>query len=269
MIASTSELHTARSRVLTFEGGLNFRDIGGYTAGQRTVRWGKVFRAGVLCYFTPNDHAPLTELGVRTICDLRRAEEREREPTRWPDSVTKGLFWDDGGTAPTVRGFAAKRPKTAVGMRESMLTLYKALPVWMAPRIKGMFDCIMNGDIPLVVHCAAGKDRTGVAVAVLLGALGVGSATIVEDYLLTNAVGDFESFFKERTSSQLGVADAQRPLLSMEREMRDVLLRADPDYLQAALDLIDGDLGGMDRYLKTVVGLDDRILAQVRDALLE
>ncbi len=154
----------------------------------------------MLTYFTEDDHAPLTQLQVRAICDLRRAEEREREPTRWPHGNVNALSWDDGIVTPTVRGLAADRPKNAAGMLDAMIALYRALPEWMGPRIGGMFSAIaMDGDVPLIVHCAAGKDRTGIAVAVLLRPLGVPEETAIQDYLLTNSSGNFEEFIRSRT----------------------------------------------------------------------
>jgi protein-tyrosine phosphatase len=257
----------SRARLVELEGGVNFRDIGGYRAGNSTVRWGKVFRAGVLCYFTANDHATVGKLGIRAVCDLRRAEERQREPTHWPHA--EALSWDDGATMPTIRGFAATRPKTAAGMRDSMLELYRALPAWMGPRIAGLLECVATERVPVVVHCAAGKDRTGIAVAVLLRALGVDVPTIIEDYLLTNDVGNFERFIDARKDSHLGLADAHQPLLVMPAEMREVLFRADADYLQTALAQIEHDYGDMENYLKACVRLDDRTIARVRELLLE
>ncbi|HWK74278.1 MAG TPA: tyrosine-protein phosphatase [Povalibacter sp.] len=256
-------------RHLKFEGGCNFRDIGGYAAaGGRAVKWGQVYRTGVLSYFTGNDHSSLLKLGVRAICDLRREEEREREPTRWPDASIQALAWKDDANTPTVRGFAAKRPRTAAGMRDAMIDVYRALPAWMAPRIRGLFECIATGKAPVVVHCAAGKDRTGVAIAVLLGALGVSGDSIIEDYLLTNAGGNFEHFILAHQHSQLGLADAHQPLLSMPPEMRRMLFVADPDYLQAALEQIERAHGGLETYLKTSVQLEPATLQQVRDSLL-
>jgi len=257
------------TRLVALEGGCNFRDIGGYSAADgRTVKWGQVYRAGVLTYFTPADHGPLQQLGVRAICDLRRDEERHREPGRWPDSAAEALFWKDDENMPTVRGFAAKRPKTAAGMRDAMIELYTALPLWMAPRLRGLFECVSTGKLPVVVHCAAGKDRTGVAIAVLLRALGVETATVVEDYLLTNEAGNFETFIQTHSDSHLGLADAHRPLLSMPKEMRTALFAADADYLQAAHHQIDTVHGGLDAYLRNVLGLSDDTIEKTRQALL-
>jgi protein-tyrosine phosphatase len=245
------------SRLVSLHGGCNFRDIGGYaTQGGRTVRWGRIYRAGVLSYFTDRDHGTLHGLDVRAICDLRRAEEREREPSAWPHGVNRPahLHWDDGPNTPTIRAFAARRPNTAAGMFDAMIDLYRALPEWMAPRIRGLFDCIANGSVPLVVHCAAGKDRTGVAVAVLMRAIDVPQQTAIEDYLLTNESGDFEAFLRNRHETQLGLTDIHHPLLSMPDDIRRVLFSAHADFLQAAFESIAA-LGGFDRYLEKVVGV--------------
>lgn len=259
---------TLPARILALQGGCNFRDIGGYAAANgQQVRWGRVYRTGVLSYFTDADHAILQSLGVHAICDLRREEERQREPTRWPGEQVQLLHWDDLD-APTIRGFAASRPRTAAGMHDSMLELYRALPAWMAPRIRGFFECVASGRGPVVIHCAAGKDRTGVAVALLLSTLGVSRETIMEDYLLTNDAGDFEQFITTRHESHLGLAIGHQPLLSLPEEMRRVLFAAHPDYLQAAFERIDRDHGGVDGYLNTSVRADSRTLDAIREQLL-
>lgn len=264
---NASTLDSEPARILALQGGCNFRDIGGYYAQDgRRVRWGQVYRTGVLSYFTDSDHPSLLQLGVRAICDLRRDEERQREPTRWPDTQVTQMIWDDGD-APTIRGFAAHRERTAEGMYESMLDLYRALPAWMAPRIRGLFDCIATGRAPVIVHCSAGKDRTGLAIALLLSTLGVDRETIVDDYLITNDAGDFEQFITAR-QGQLGLGDAHQPLLAMPAEMRRVLFAADASYLQAAFDCIDERFDGIDRYLATQVRLDGHTLEAVRKHML-
>jgi protein-tyrosine phosphatase len=264
MSAHCCSAHSEPTRHLTFEGGCNFRDIGGYvTADGRTVRWGQVFRTAVLSYFKPSDHLRLQGLKVRAICDLRRADERAKEPTRWPDRNTHPLSFEDGINMPTIRAFAALRPQTASGMFDSMIDLYRALPEWMSGRIRGMFECIAREHVPMVVHCAAGKDRTGVAIGLLLAVLGVDRSTIMQDYLLTNA-SDFEGFIRSQHQAQLGLADQHHPLLAMPAEMRQVLLSAQPEFLNAAFEQIEV-LGGLDAFLAQTC----QISARTREAAME
>jgi protein-tyrosine phosphatase len=257
-----------RQRVFVLEGGCNFRDIGGYaTTDGRTVRWGHVFRGGVLSYFTDKDHQHLLSLGVRTICDLRRTEERHQEPTRWPGDPVEPLYFDDGLAAPSEREFEQAVP-TVEGMRQAMIASYRTFPVWMQSRLRGLFATLGEGRTPLVIHCSAGKDRTGVAIAVLLSALGVPREVVVEDYLLTNHAGDFEAFVTARHESQLGVGSKANPLLSLPRNVRAQLFLADAEFIQAAFDRIDQEFGGMDAYLSRTLGVDDATLTRIKDLLL-
>lgn len=274
MRALESASQSVRERVLSFEGGCNFRDIGGYlTAEGQLVRWGRVYRAGVLSYFTSQDRTALKNLDVRAICDFRREEERRREPTRWPDETTRTLSWQDRHRdaddvfTPTLRAFAARHPQTAAGMFAAMIELYRALPAWMSARIGGMFSCLAQGRHPLLVHCAAGKDRTGIAVAVLLRVLGVPYQAVVQDYLLTNTCADFETFIRTRDRADLGVTDIHHPLLAMPDDVRRVLFSADAQFLDAAFEQIEDSLGGLDRYLESS-GVTASMLEQVRAALL-
>ncbi len=266
-VADASSGAVNSNRLLTFDGGCNFRDIGGYSGFEgRTVRWGKVYRAGVLSYFKDSDHPQLHRLQVRAICDLRRAEERAKEPTRWPDPNTQPLFFADGTNMPTIRAFSALRPQTAAGMFDAMIDLYRALPEWMSARLRGMIESIAEDRVPMVVHCAAGKDRTGIAIGLLLAVLGVDRATIIEDYLLTNA-SDFESFIRSQHDAQLGLADERHPLLGMPAEMRQVLLSAQPEFLEAAFEQVDR-LGGLDEFLRDICRVSDGTIEIVKQTLL-
>ena len=267
---TTSHPSSQGLRVLKLQGGCNFRDLGGYrTRNGRELRWGCVFRTGVLSYFTPGDNEQLNRLGVRAICDLRRVEERAHEPTRWPDANTQHLSWEDGSAPPTIRSVAANHshPYTATGMHAAMIDLCRALPAWMAPRLRGFFSCIARGDLPVLVHCAAGKDRTGIAIALLLAVLDVPRETIVEDYLLSNTC-DILGFTLAQYQGQFGVTAGDHPLQTMPNDIRSVLFAAHTDYLNAAFDQIAQDHGDVPAYLRTEVGLDEAMRSKVRAALL-
>ncbi|HTE43460.1 MAG TPA: tyrosine-protein phosphatase [Steroidobacteraceae bacterium] len=266
-----TNVHTGQTRhgqrTYTLEGGCNFRDLGGYsTLSGKTVRWGKIFRTGVLTYLTDADHALVGPLDIRAICDLRRAEERHREPTQWRSSVRQ-LSWDDGAAPPTIRALATKHPNTAAGMRSAMIDLYRVLPSWMAPRLRGMFDSIDTDEMPLIVHCAAGKDRTGIAIGLLLAMLGVSRDTIVEDYLLTNQT-DFQMFIRSKQHAQLGLAANAHPLLELPDDVRKVLFAADADYLLATFEQLDKDFGGAKNFLETHVGVTAAQQKRIADRLL-
>jgi protein-tyrosine phosphatase len=150
-------------------------------------------------------------------------------------------------------------------MHAAMIDLYRALPAWMAPRLRGIFSSIAQGDVPVLIHCAAGKDRTGIAIALLLAVLDVPHETIIEDYLLTNACDLVQ--FTVTHQAQPGEAAGDHPLLGMPEEIRRVLFAADVDYLQAALDQIAADHGNILTFLRRA-GVDDAMRSKVQAALL-
>ena len=260
---------TAASGYLPLEGGVNFRDIGGYSAGDgRVIRNGHVFRTGVLCYLTESDGVRLKTLGVRRIFDLRRASERKQEPTCWPDTSVISHTWDDGPEPPSVMRIAKGKEDSVGGMRAAMIALYEALPTWMAPRIRDFLKAIGERQTPIVIHCAAGKDRTGIAVATLLHALGVSREDILRDYLLTNEVANLETFWTSRQGTQLGVSDETQKLSEIAIAKRRALLTADADYLEAAFSQMTREYGSIDAYLERALEVTPTARERLQEALL-
>lgn len=246
-------------RVLLLEGGRNFRDLGGYaTQDGRRLKWGKLYRSGSMADLTEAAYARLAELGVRVICDLRTTSERETSPVDWR-RVPNLSYWarDYDMSFGDLRAVIGSHLPTAEMARAAMVTAYRALPFEQAPAYGELFRRLAANEAPLVFNCSAGKDRTGVAAALILTALGVPEATIVEDYLLSNTAYD-------RSASATGAR-----LAHISQEVTDAILGVDDSYIRAALAAIDAAHGSMEGYLQTELGLTAEALGRLRDHLLE
>lgn len=255
-------------RVLPLAGGCNFRDLGGYRTGDgRRIRPGRLFRSGVMSYLTPGDHLLLTRLKIRTVCDLRRADERKREPTRWPGDVDM-IAWDEAPDVEARSELPWANSTNEDQARDVMITLYRAMPEWLRNRIRGLFEQIARGRTPLLFNCAAGKDRTGLSAALVLHTLGVPRETILADYELTNRAVNLPQFILKHHRAALGLTNDKHPLLAMNPGVRDAIMRADRAYLAAALEQIEIDYGSLDGYLRDVLNVSDRIRNEIRNALL-
>jgi len=234
-------------------GAPNFRDLGGYATrdGKHVVR-GLVFRSDKLSELTPADVARVKALGIRNVVDLRTVEERHREPDAW--------------RAPAVYESPKPSLSATLGLRDPdatpdaaharMVALYARMPADYAEEYAAMFHRLAAGGAPLIVHCTAGKDRTGVASALLLTALGVPRETVVSDYLLTNAR---RAAHPPRVLA-VSVSGAQP-------EVRKALMAADPDYINSALDALERQYGSIDSYMRQALGLTDQEIASLRRRL--
>jgi protein-tyrosine phosphatase len=256
---TTAEL----SPLLPLEGGFNLRDLGGYaTVDGRTVRHGMLFRSGVMSMLTDADEAHLAGLGIATVCDLRRPGERQRDPTRWCEPAGV-LYWsrDYEEVSGVLGALLSGEVADPARMRTKMLGLYREILVDHVPSYRFLFERLAGGHVPLLFNCSAGKDRTGIAAALILAALDVPRETIVEDYLLTNRYADFSRLI----SSGRGGSDK---FGAIDPEVVRPLLAADADYLAVAFDSLDRDHGGTDAYLASI-GVDAPVKARLRELLLD
>jgi protein-tyrosine phosphatase len=236
------------------KGATNFRDLGGYAghAGQ-PVRWGKLFRSDHLGGLTPDDHAQLRALGVGRAFDFRGVHERAAQPYDVPGLVQHSLAIEPTVTQRMDAMAAAGRTVTAEAVAALMRELYRGLVNDQAHRFAELFDHLLADDTPLVFHCTAGKDRTGVAAALILLALGVPRAVVEQDYLLTNEV------FRHPP-----VPHSDTP-----PEALAVLWRVRPDFLASALEAIERDHGGVERYLAQRLGLGEAARKTLRARYLQ
>ncbi len=170
------------SRTLEFEGCVNFRDLGGYaTTDGRQVAWRRLFRADGLNKLTDADRSQLRDLGLTTVIDLRTLDEAAQRGSFPVDDVPVryvGLPLTD--VLPATEDLPDWKEAAYVASR------YGAMVSEGGPVLTEAVQVLASGDsLPAVMHCSAGKDRTGVLSALVLGFLGVPDATIVEDYALS------------------------------------------------------------------------------------
>lgn len=252
-------------RLVPLPGTINLRDFGGYaTRAGGDVRRGRLFRSGHMAHLTPAVHADFHGLGIHTICDLRRPEERAQEPTPFPEHSPRRVEIPiDPGSAIAMRSALADADLHLEDRIRYMVEINRELARDHAEDYARMFEALLAVETGgFLVHCSAGKDRTGFGCALILHVLGVPEETIVEDYLATNDHVDIEG----RVIPMLRRWHGDRPL--PDRETIMALAGVRPEYLRAALAVIEDEFEGMDAYLERTVGLDADARALLRGRLL-
>lgn len=254
---------------LPFETAENFRELGGWPAADgRRVKRGLIWRSGALCHInTPADRKRFEQLKIRVVSDLRSAVERGREPD--PDFA--GVIRHEIGAIRNAEG--GEQPIDAndslhldeKGLKElaqEMMDIYAALPFG-NPAYREIFREMLDGRMPLLFHCSAGKDRTGVAAALILLALGASRETVMEDFLATNSC---------RPGAVRECLDVYRQMLQQWPEMRPILELVSgvrPESMQAVFEAIDRRYACMEDFFAAEYGMGPEQLRLLRDRCLE
>ncbi len=228
------------ARHLNLAGASNFRDLGGYAAEDgRTVRWRQIFRSNHLAHLTDDDAAVLRSLGVKRAFDFRGTGERVEALCGISDITVHSLPVEPTVVAALRAIAAGGTPLSADHAVEVMRDSYRSYVQKNTPRFRALFAHMLEDRAPLVIHCTAGKDRTGFACALILHTLGVPDDVISEDYLLTN------QFYRRDPNSASDLPD----------HVKQVLGSVQPAFLGAAFEAIDADYGSLDAYLRDGIGL--------------
>ncbi len=238
-------------------GAPNFRDMGGCrSAGGGVVRPGHVFRSEALARLTDEDLRQVAALGIELVCDLRVADERQRAKSRWPAGRVAKMLYNaraDALSAVRISGWRERIADPAFdaeAARQWILGAYAAMPHLFAEVLAELFAALKSPASPVtLVHCTAGKDRTGFVCALLLFALGVSRDDVFQNYLLTRVRCPPGVLVCRLLGDEL---DALPP-----RALDALLVMADvrEEYLLATLDCIKRDFGGVDVYLRDACGL--------------
>ncbi len=251
-----------RPRIIALEGVHNFRDFGGWrTQDGLQVKNDLLFRSGHLSRCTPKDRQMIDRLGLQTIADLRQPGERTREPNQLPANAPATILETRHGgyeEAPHLQ-FLRESDLSVASVQAYMMSAYQRIPMEEHHQqiFTSVFKKLREGK-PLLIHCAAGKDRTGILAALILTALGVDQAQVIEDYLLTNSAVDIDALLpsiakriEDQTKKPIE-PEALRPMLGVEAK-----------FLETAFSTI----GSIDDYLENTLGVTNADRTALRNTL--
>lgn len=248
-------------RVLCLTGTENFREVGGYpTQDGRRLSRGLIWRSARLDALTEDDAEILNTLGIRLVADLRRASERAgSSPDRiWPGEGVRVVWWDDlSAAAPSALADLEHSHGDVEVYRAVIRGYYELMAEAHIHRLSDLYCAIADGDLPVLIHCAAGKDRTGFAVALLLKLLGIRHEYVLADYAASERLIDWE-----RPSTTAAME-------KIHPKARALINRSDALYLQAALDRIDLAYGSVLAFAKARLNLSDSTLENLHARLLQ
>ena len=262
-LAEECVIQIATSRRLRIEGSHNLRDLGGIeSAGGGRIPSGLIYRSGSLERLTPTGVHDLLTLGIGTIFDLRSGPERDHSPTHWlanHDVERWQLTANESLGDP--KPLLAQSLRSAKRTRAMMHNVYRTLPLHHRESYAALFHALARDERPILFHCAAGKDRTGVATALLLAVLGVHRAQIDADYLVTNTV--IEATTQTFLSDPRNAAALTAPAAAWKP-----MMIADASYLDAMFAEIDAAHGSVESYVRTQLDLSAAEIQRLRARLL-
>lgn len=242
---------TTDERHIPLEGAYNVRDVGGYlTHDGPSTQWKRFLRADSLGTLTEAAQQQLLDYGLRTMIDLRSDNEVTAEPNVFAES--------DAITYYNIPIFAASASVVLEQMPRDLLTIYKYILDDAQSQVLQVMTALAEPDaFPALVHCTAGKDRTGVITALLLDLVGVDDETIAADYQLTTI------YLKPKLDKiREQAAAAGRDMISFEP-----LLLSEAETMLATLRYLDEVHGGAEAYLHHI-GLSSQQTAQLKQGLI-
>ena len=246
----------------------NFRDVGGYaTLEGKHIKTGVLYRSDDLADLSPIGLETFAALGVKRVYDLRGEGERESNPSRLPEDSPVELV-EIPMYFPAM-DLALMQHKILAGdvdngeFHQLMMDAYRHFVLEERPQLATILRGLSEpGGLPALIHCTHGKDRTGIAVAITLRAVGVPQETVVQDYMLSNK-------FWESEASRLSCFASCASFFQTPRGEVRALLEVRPEYLEAAFEAIGEHYGSFENYLDQGLGIDEPTVQRLRTALLD
>ncbi len=249
----------------------NFRDFGGYkTRDGSVVKRGMLFRGACLAKASDKDCRKLSLLGIKTVCDLRTHRERADKPDCIPiDPDVKSVHVPIKVKNHHESGFLSQLLSLAFGRArrlnyaEALKETYQEYVTDFRPELSGIMRLVADSsNLPILIHCTGGKDRTGFVCAVIQSALGMPVELVIRDYLLTN---DYLHEFRIQMLKRLSIFS----LFGVSRRKFLPLFEARREYLEAAFDQIRNDYGTVEDYIQAGLGFSDDDKSRLSRVLLE
>jgi protein-tyrosine phosphatase len=251
-------------RLIHFRGTDNTRDLGGYqTRDGRTVRWGKLYRSGDLSGLKKSDFDYFRRVGIRQVIDFRVPEDLERKPDHLPttDSLITRQFSMYGNdlNRKENRKLLQRSDPDDFNSEEILLDYNRRYVTQHTDEFAQTFEELLQPEQPLLYHCSAGKDRTGLMSALLLLVLDVPRETVMRDFMASNYYRRKTIRFKARFS----------PLIGINQRIALPLLEVRPIYLEEAFRTIEEKYGSLDNYFRDGLGLSEQEQMELREKYLE
>lgn len=267
----------AAARWLPLEGGRNFRDLGGYmTTDGHQVRWGKLFRTGAMTELTDRDYQVLNTFDIATVVDFRTPAERKNEPTHWQNPATEILSWDydmDMGANGAFAEVFRQPDLSAAKVEAAMANMYPGILESQKPHYQAMFQRLVKSDDGLVFNCTAGKDRTGIAGALILTALGVDEETVVKDFMLSETYYQQHPMTFAAPHDDEDMDEKQKAMMAMFKrippEVMQPVMGVRESFIHAAFDSMEQQSGSVMAYIQQELNVDDQALQQLRENFLQ
>lgn len=243
------------SRRIELKGAYNFRDLGGYiTSEGKKTYWGKLFRSDNLAKLTKGDLKRIETLNLQTIIDLRSKEERLSKPNRLP--MSNGTKIKNIEIADSNKSHNELKREIFLGklgetdLEEELLNAYRRAITDYRNELSMFFELLLNAEnYPVLVLCNAGKDRTGIAIALTLTALGVSKKTVMKDYMLSRVY--LEPMIRRMTSKARLLSLFRADIVQLKK-----LLDTRVEYLNATFNAIDQKFGSSESFLDSL-GMDN------------
>jgi protein-tyrosine phosphatase len=266
MILTGDDTLTVLNRRLDFGKMVNFRDLGGLkTTEGRTVKWGKIFRSDNLSTLKTREFERFNDLNIKTVYDLRTDHEIKGKEDHLPTGVQyvhSPTVKDNEGQIAQLRARVIKGEISEEQATYQTIGFYHDAAAVNMGSLTGIIQQIINSDEPVLYHCSAGKDRTGIVSALILSILRVDRAMIMKEYLMSNY------YRRAKTEKMMGKARLARIIKpKLDLKAIRVFMTVDERFLNAFFEVIDNEYGGMDKFIRNQLGIDDDARKQIIEKL--